>query len=173
MSCYHTGQKQCCQREEASPKTYVLVAGSNNGDNAGVGDGGDGVVHGRGERASQGHVHNSLAGELLGLNVVDDELHAVQDARVATGTAGIEDLDGNELDVLGNAKGSAANGTGNVAAVAVFIGVLGIIVRSLFFFSFNIREGLPPLTLLLTKLAPNVARPWNSMWVVRMPVSTT
>lgn len=108
--------------------TYVLVTGSDNRDNTGVGQSSDGVVDSSGEGAAERHVHNSLAGELLGLDVVDDELHAVQNTRVAARAAGIEDLDSNKLDILGNAKGSTTNGTGNVAAVTVLIGVLSLIV---------------------------------------------
>lgn len=64
--------------------TYVLVSSSDDGDDTGSADGLDGAVDSLGERSAQRHVHNSLSGESLLLDVVDDELHAVQDARVAT-----------------------------------------------------------------------------------------
>lgn len=58
------------------------------------------------------------------MDVVNNELHAVENARVAARAVGIEDLDSNELNVLGHSKGSTANSASNVAAVAVLIGVL-------------------------------------------------
>jgi hypothetical protein len=40
---------------------------------------------------------------------------------------GIQNLDSDEVDVLGHTKGLASNGTGDVATVAIFVGVLHVL----------------------------------------------
>lgn len=108
--------------------TYVLVTSGNNGDDAGSSEGFDGAVDSLREGTPQGHVHNSLAALSVLLDVVDHELHAVEDTRVAAAAVGVEDLDCDEVDLLGNAKGGSADGTSNVAAVTVLIIVLEIML---------------------------------------------
>lgn len=63
--------------------TYVLVTGGHNGDNASLEEGLDSAVDGRGEVATKRHVHNSLAGLAPLLSIVNNELHALKDTRVA------------------------------------------------------------------------------------------
>lgn len=125
----------------------VFVAGCYDGDDTCSCDGVYGVVHGAGEAAAQGHVHDGFARELGGCGVFDDcgmlesmfmwlwrvmdvgvgsftKIHTGQDAGGGAASVGIEDLDGHELDVLGHTKGLATNGASNVATVSVFVGVL-------------------------------------------------
>lgn len=52
------------------------------------------------------------------------KLHAGNDARVGTTAIGIQDLDGDELDLLGDTKVPAANGASNVGSVTVPIRIL-------------------------------------------------
>ena len=104
--------------------TYTLVASSNDGDDAGLKHGLDGAVERRGEAAAQGHVHDGLAADALLLDVLNDPLHAVNDTTVAAVAIGVEDLDSDNLGVLGDSKGGARDGAGDVATVAVLIGVL-------------------------------------------------
>lgn len=105
-------------------RTYVFITGGNNGDNAGSVEGLDGAVDGAGQGTAQGHVHDSLAGDAAPLDVVNDKLHAVEDARVGTAAVGAEDLDRDEVDVLCYTECGTANGAGYVAAVAVLVIVL-------------------------------------------------
>lgn len=104
--------------------THVLVTSGNNGDDAGISEGFDGSVDGLRERTAQGHVHNSLSADSLPLDIVDNELHAVQNAGVAAASIGIKDLDGHEFDILRNTESIAADGASNVATVTIFIFVL-------------------------------------------------
>ncbi len=52
-----------------------------------------------------------------------DPLDTGDDAGVGAGSAGIEDLDGDEVGVLGNAVSGASDGTRAVSSVAVLIGI--------------------------------------------------
>ena len=49
------------------------------------------------------------------------ELHAFKHTGVGTGTVGVEHLDGDQLDLLGDTEGLAANSASDVAAVAVLV----------------------------------------------------
>lgn len=104
--------------------THVLVASSHNGDNASLEESLDGTVDGRREVTTQRHVHNSLALLSSLLDVVNDELHALENARVAAAARSIQDLDSNKIGLLGNAKGSTGDGTSDVAAMSVLIVIL-------------------------------------------------
>jgi len=55
------------------------------------------------------------------LRVGGDEVDACDDPRHGAGAAGVEDLDGEELGLLGDAIGGAADGAGDVGAVAVAV----------------------------------------------------
>jgi hypothetical protein len=63
--------------------TYVLVTSGDNGDNASLEEGLNGTVDGLREVTAKRHVHNSLANTVLLLGVVNNELHALEDTRVA------------------------------------------------------------------------------------------
>ncbi len=52
------------------------------------------------------------------------ELHAGNDTRVCARAIGIQNLDGDEADLLCNAERLATNSARNVTPVAVLIGVL-------------------------------------------------
>lgn len=52
------------------------------------------------------------------------ELHPGNDTRVRTGAVSSQDLDGHQVDLLGDTKGLATDGAGNVAAVTLLICVL-------------------------------------------------
>ena len=54
------------------------------------------------------------------------ELHAGNHARVAPGAVRVEDLDGHDVDVLGDAKGGPADCSSDVAPVSVLVVVLFI-----------------------------------------------
>lgn len=126
VSCCSGESERCVSRYIyiSWSSTYSFVAGSDNGDNARGVEGLDGTVDGCRELATQGHVHDGLASDALLLSVVNDELHALENARVAATTIGIEDLDGDQVDLLGDAESSSTNGTSDVAAVTILIVIL-------------------------------------------------
>lgn len=66
--------------------THVLVTSSHNGDNTGLEKSLNSTVDSLGLVTTKGHVHNSLASTVVLLDIVDDELHALKDTRVATTT---------------------------------------------------------------------------------------
>lgn len=104
--------------------TYVLIAGSDNGDDSSSEDGFDSAVDGCRERSSQRHVHNSFASKALLLDILHYELHALENTRVTTSTVGTENLDCHERDLLSDSKSSAADSTGDVATMAVLVIIL-------------------------------------------------
>jgi hypothetical protein len=57
----------------------------------------------------------------LPTRVTSDKVHPSNDARIATFTVSVEDLDSKELGFLGNAVGSRANGSRNVSSVALAV----------------------------------------------------
>jgi hypothetical protein len=63
--------------------TYVLVTGGHNRDNASLEKSLDSAVDGLREVATKRHVHNSLSGLAPLLSIVNNELHALEDTRVA------------------------------------------------------------------------------------------
>ncbi len=104
--------------------THVIIPGSDHGDDACVVDSLDGVVDGLREGSSKRHIHDGLSLAVRGCDVVGDPLHALQHARVGAGAAGVEDLNGHDVDVLGDAKGASAESAGDVAPMAVLVRVL-------------------------------------------------
>lgn len=57
------------------------------------------------------------------------ELHAVEDTGVGASTSAVQDLDADNVGVLGDTEGLASNGTGDVASVAVLvIGLRSVLV---------------------------------------------
>lgn len=104
--------------------TYVFVTSGNNRNNAGISEGFDSTVDGLGEGSAQGHVHNSLSANILPLNIVNDELHAVQHTGVATTAIGIKDLDCHEVDLLRNTESETADRASDVATMAILVFVL-------------------------------------------------
>ena len=123
VSCCDSGSASLSVNRCLAVSTYVLIASSNDGHDAGVADGLDGAVQCLGEGSAEGHVHDGLALDAALLDVVDDELHAVEDGRVLASPLGVEDLDSHDLGLLGNAKGGAGDGARDVAAVALLVRV--------------------------------------------------
>lgn len=112
--------------------THVFVTGSDNGHDTSLVEVLNGLVNSLGQSTAKRHVHDSLALDAALLDVVDDELHAVENIGVLAAAVGIEDLDSNKVDLFGNTKLGASNGTSNVAAVAVLIGVLAYLLVCVF-----------------------------------------
>jgi hypothetical protein len=102
----------------------VLVTSCHNRDNASLEKSFNGTVDSLRLVTTERHVHNSLASTVILLDIVNDELHALKDTRVAATTRGIENLDGNKVNLLGNTEGSATNGSSDVATVTVLIIIL-------------------------------------------------
>lgn len=148
--------------------TYVLITSGHDGDDTSIEESLDSAVDGFGKITAKRHVHNSLAGDALLLGIVNDKLHTLEDARVAATARGIENLDSDEVNFLGDTKGSTTDSTSNVGAVAVLVVILNQRLEKTVLFLSSGEH-----TLLLIKLAPKVARPSNSVWVIRIPVSTT
>lgn len=107
-------------------ESYVLITSGDDGDNAGSVDSLNSSVDSLRGGSTKGHIHNSLAGNLLLLNIVDDKLHTIENTRVATRALGVENFDSDQVDLLSYTKGGTADGTSDVAAVTVLIGILGI-----------------------------------------------
>lgn len=120
----------------------VLVTGGNNGNDTGSLDTVDGGVDGLGERAAERHVHDGLATETTAGGITGNKVHTGNHARVGTGTVSTEDLDSNELGLLGDTKLPASNGASNVGAVAVEI-------RLIFASDEGGAESGPPLQVLV------------------------
>jgi hypothetical protein len=120
-----------------------LVAGGHDGHDSRVDEGLDGVVDGVGLAASQGHVHDGLALQVLGCHVTLNEVEALEHVRVGPASVGAQNLDALQLHVLGYAEGRAANGAGDVRAVAVLVGILFCPVS----FSSHIRYVQPEFAL--------------------------
>lgn len=100
----------------------VAVAGGGDGDDA-LGVGGlDGVGPGGGCGAAEGEVNCRLGGAALGGDVVDGPVVAGEDGGGGAGGA-LEDLDGDEVGLLCDAVGGAADGACDVGAVAEGVGV--------------------------------------------------
>jgi len=85
-----------------------------------------GVVDGRGARPAQRHVGDGAVGAAARGRVGRDKVHAGDDAGRGAGAVGVEDLDGVQLGLLGDAVVDAANGAGYVGAVAVAVGGLAV-----------------------------------------------
>lgn len=121
-----------------------LVTGSDGKENTGRDDGGGRAVDGGGLAASERHVGNGTVGAAAGLRVGGYEVDTSNDTRVSAlcsvsqsftgvpgsiktyGAAGVEHLDGIELSLLSNTVGLGTNGSSNVGAVTIAIGVLAI-----------------------------------------------
>lgn len=104
----------------------TVVAGGDGEEDTGPDQGGGGAVGGSGVAAAEGHVGDGAVGAVAGLGVGGDKVHAGNDTGVGAGAVGVEDLDGVEVGLLGNTIGGATDGTGDVSAVAVAIGVEAI-----------------------------------------------
>lgn len=100
-----------------------LVTGSDGEEDSGLDDGGGGVVDSLGEATAQRHVGNSAVGALAGSGILGNELDTGDDTAVGAGTTVVEDLDGEELGLLGDTEGQTADGAGNVGTVALAIGI--------------------------------------------------
>lgn len=94
-----------------------LVTSSNDAEHARLGSLLDGTVKGVGAGSTQAHVDGGLAGAVLGDDVVDSPVEAVEDDG-GGGALALEDLDGEQVGLLGNTIGLSADGAGNVGSMA-------------------------------------------------------
>lgn len=104
----------------------VAVSSSHGHEDAGLDSGGNSTVDGSRAGAAKREVGYAPVGAVAGLGVGGNKVDTGDDSSEGPGARGTEDLDGIELGCLGNAKVSTADGTGDVGAVAVPVGVVGI-----------------------------------------------
>ena len=79
------------------------------------------------EDTAETQVREGFAGAAFALHVVDGPLDTGDDLGCCTGAAGVEDFDGDEVRLLGDAVGARADCAGYVSAVAVAVGVLAVV----------------------------------------------
>lgn len=99
----------------------LIVTGSNNDWDVGLVQAGGSVVQSTGGATAQGHVDHSA----LTLVDRDDPVQGSNNARGRTAAIASQDLDTNQLDLLGNSVAGTTNGTGDVSTVAVLVSVGG------------------------------------------------
>lgn len=89
------------------------------------------LVEGARLAAAQRHVGHGAVGAVAALGVAGHEVDARDDARVGAGALGVQHLDGIQLGGLGDAVGRAADGAGDVGAVAVAVrvGPVGVVLQ--------------------------------------------
>jgi hypothetical protein len=71
---------------------------------------------------TKGHVDNGFTSTVLGGDVIDGPVESVKDNRCSSGVTG-EDLDGDEVGLLGDTILGTTDSTSNVGSVAEGIGV--------------------------------------------------
>lgn len=102
----------------------VFVTSGNSEGDAGSDGSLDGFVDSIGDRAAQRHVSDGRLA--AGDGGVGDPFNAANDAGVGTRAIAVQDLNGNDGDLLGNTIGRTTDGTSDVSAVAVAIIVVAI-----------------------------------------------
>lgn len=102
----------------------AVIAGGDGEEEAGLDDLGGGGVHGIGLATTQRHVDDNTLGARLAGAVLGDELHTGNDTGVLARAVSVEDLDTEDLGLLGDTIGLGADGAGDVGAVAVAVGVV-------------------------------------------------
>ena len=102
------------------------VSGSHGQEDAGLDSSGSGTVDRSGAGAAEREVGHAALGAVARLGVGGNKVDAGDDSSESPGTRGAEDLDGVELSGLGNAIVNAADGAGDVGAVAVAVGVVAV-----------------------------------------------
>jgi hypothetical protein len=102
-------------------RVIVAVAGGDGEEHARPDQCGGGRVDGRRLATAQGHVGDSAVGAAAGRRVGGNKIDAGDDAGRGAGAARVEDLDSEELRLLGDAVVLAADGAGDVRAVAVTV----------------------------------------------------
>ena len=108
------------RRRGRGPQAGVGVGVTAGGDGQDAQFGGrvDGAVEGVRDAAAERHVDDGLGVAALGDDVVGGKVEAVQDGR-SRRRAALEDLDGQQLHLLGDAVSLAANGARDVGAVTI------------------------------------------------------
>lgn len=96
----------------------VVTGGDNDGD-VGAEKAADGIVQGAGGTTTKRHVDDGL----LALVDADDPVKSSDDSRGGTRALTVENLDTDEVDLLGNTVGVSSDGTGDVGTVTVLISV--------------------------------------------------
>jgi hypothetical protein len=104
----------------------VAVTGSNGEEDTSSDGVGGRAVDGGGVGGTERHVAEDTVGAALAGGVLGDKVDTSDDAGEGARAGGVQDLDGEEPGVLGDTVGGAANGTSNVSAVAVAVGVGGV-----------------------------------------------
>lgn len=102
-------------------RVVVAVAGRHSKEHARLDEGRGRRVDGRRLAAAQGHVGDGAVGAAAGGRVGRDKVDAGDHAGRGAGAARVEDLDGEELRLLGDAVVLAADGAGDVRAVPVAV----------------------------------------------------
>lgn len=105
-------------RTRASVDVLVVTGGDNDRD-VGTEKAANGIVQGAGGTTTKRHVDDGL----LALVDADDPVKSSDDSRGGTRTLTVEDLDTDEVDLLGNTVGVSSDGTGDVGTVTVLVGV--------------------------------------------------
>lgn len=98
-----------------------VVTGSDDGQDTRGGGRVDGTVEGVRVLATQRHVDDRLAGSALGDDVVDSPVEAGKDDG-GGGLSALEDLDGEDVGLLGNTVCLSSDCTGDVGSVADSVG---------------------------------------------------
>lgn len=99
----------------------AVVAGSDTEEDVVADERGSSAVDSSRVATAQRHVGNDTLGAVAVAGVGGDVVDAGDDARVRAGAAVIEDLDTVDGGLLGDTVGAAADGAGNVSAVAVAV----------------------------------------------------
>lgn len=102
----------------------TLVTGSDGKEEAGIDNTSSSIVDGLGEATAKGHVDDDALRAVLLSSVLDGEVHTTDDTGGSARSVGVEDLDGEELSLLGDTVGLGADGAGNVGAVAITVSVV-------------------------------------------------
>lgn len=105
-------------RTRAGVDVLVVTGGDNDGD-VGTEKATDGIVQGAGGTTTKRHVDDGL----LALVDADDPVKSSNDSRSGTRALTVEDLDTDEVDLLGNTVGVSSDGTSDVGTVTVLVGV--------------------------------------------------
>lgn len=113
-------------KEEAGECAHVLVSSSDGKENAGLNNGGCGLVRGCRVSAAQAHVHDRFGGTAIALSIVDGPFHSGDDARVGTTSGTVKDLDSDKAGFLSNTITGTSNGSGNVSSVTIAVGISAI-----------------------------------------------
>lgn len=101
----------------------AVVASSHDDGHTGANGRGHSGVDGSGVRASKGHGEDGLVCDALGLGVGSNPLDTGNDARVGARSGRVKNLNSDEVGLVGDTVGGAADSTSAVGAVSVLVSV--------------------------------------------------